>query len=82
MVPQLEQPKLFQRISLMSTKTIYMRCFDSNGGAVDITQKYDDGCSWMAIAYQFHKFLSAQGYILDNEQVGADVEAFCMSIEE
>jgi hypothetical protein len=81
MVAQLEYPN-FEKGSLMSTKTIYMRCFDSNGGAVDITQKYNDDCTWMAIAYQFHKFLAAQGYILDNEQVGADVESFIMSIEE
>lgn len=66
----------------MSSKTIYLRCIDSNGGVVDITQKYDNDCTWMAMAYQFHCFLQAMGYRLDLEQVGADVESFIAATEK
>lgn len=66
----------------MSSKTISMTCRDDNGGSVVITQTYNDDCTWMAIAYQFHKFLASQGYILDGERVGADVEGFILSTEK
>jgi hypothetical protein len=53
-----------------------MSCRDSTGGTVNITQTYDDGCGWSAIAYQFYTFLAAQGFPLDHESVGADVSSF------
>jgi hypothetical protein len=66
----------------MSTKTIVMSCHDSNRGHVNLTQTFDEDTSWSAIAYQFHKFLVAQGYVLDHDHVGADVEAFIMATEQ
>lgn len=60
----------------MSTKTITMACCDQNGGMVQHIQVYNDDCSWDAIAYQFWKFLQAQGYVLDFHRVGADPESF------
>ena len=66
----------------MSSKTIYLRCLTDDGGAVDITQRYDDDCTWPAMAYQFFCFLKAQGYYLEDEDVGADVEAFCLATEK
>lgn len=66
----------------MSTKTITMRCYDPSGGTVELSQQFDNDCTWSAIAYQFHKFLAAQGYVLNNECVGSDVEAFILATDK
>ena len=51
---------------------------------VEITETFEDIVSWQAIAYQFQKFLAAQGYQVTSEDVGADVESYvgCVSEEE
>jgi len=66
----------------MSSKIINLRCITDDGGAVEISQRYEDDCTWPAMAYQFFCFLKAQGYYLEDEDVGADVEAFCLSTEK
>ncbi len=66
----------------MSNKTIVMRCYDHTGASTELSQQFDQDCTWSAIAYQFHKFLAAQGFVLDHERVGADVEAFIMATEQ
>lgn len=40
-----------------------------------------DGSTWMAQAYLFHKFLIAQGFLVDAEQVSADVEDYIAATE-
>lgn len=65
----------------MSIKTISMSVTDSDGGTVNITQRYNGDCSWMAMAYQFYCLLAAQGYRLDTEDVGADVESYIAATE-
>ncbi len=64
----------------MTTKTITMTVTDGNSH-VTMREVFDSNTTWMALAYQFHKFLAAQGYHLDNEAVGADVEAYILSTE-
>ena len=66
----------------MSTKTITMTCYDENGGSIDLMQSFDEDCTWSAMAYMFHKFLAAQGYVLDHERVGSDVEAFVLATQK
>lgn len=66
----------------MTKKIISMVCHDSTGGTVNITQSFEDGCGWSAIAYQFYTFLAAQGYPLDHESVGADVGSFVLATEK
>lgn len=60
----------------METKTITMTVVQGNSRAT-LTETFSDEVTWMGIAYQFHKFLAAQGYILDQEAVGASVEDYC-----
>ena len=45
-----------------------------------ISDTLHEGSTWMAQAYLFHKFLLAQGYVLDGECVGADVQSYCDSV--
>lgn len=42
---------------------------------------FSDVSTWMAQAYLFHKFLIAQGFQVDSEQVSADVEAYVSATE-
>lgn len=65
----------------MSIKTITMSVTNWDGGTVNISQRYNGDCTWMAMAYQFYCLLAAQGYRLDSEDVGADVEAFVAATE-
>ena len=60
-----------------------MICHDETaGGHISITQEFEDGSGWSAIAYQFYTFLAAQGYILDHESVGADLRSFVLATEK
>lgn len=64
----------------MSKKIINMTLTDGNS-QVSIREVFNDMASWPAIAYQFHKFLAAQGYRLDPEDVGADVDSYVSAID-
>ena len=59
----------------MANKTITMMVSQGNS-RITFTDTLDEASTWMAQSYLFHKFLVAQGYYLDAEQVGADVEAY------
>lgn len=59
----------------MSNKIINMTITDGNT-QVSIREVFSDTTPWSAIAYQFHKFLAAQGYRLEPEAVGADVDSY------
>lgn len=63
----------------MSNKIINMTITDGNT-QVSIREVFNEMVPWSAIAYQFHKFLAAQGYHLEPEDVGADVEAYIDAI--
>lgn len=65
----------------MAKKTITM--FATEGSSrVEIRETFDGATGWQAIAYQFYKFLVAQGYVLEHEDVGADVESYVGSVDE
>lgn len=63
----------------MSNKIINMTVTQGNS-QVSIREVFNDTTPWSAIAYQFHKFLSSQGYPLEFEDVGADVESYINAI--
>lgn len=65
----------------MANKTITMTLREGHT-CVSIQESFSDTATWNAIAYQFRKFLAAQGYVLDSEDVGADIEAYCHSVIE
>jgi hypothetical protein len=65
----------------MDTKSITMMMREGNT-SVTISETYDGAASWGALAYQFLKFLRAQGYILDEEAVGADVADYTAALSE
>lgn len=65
----------------MLTKTVTMTYHDETGGHISSTQTFDRDCNWMALAYQFHKFLLSIGYNMDGEEVGADVSSFVSATE-
>jgi hypothetical protein len=65
----------------MANKTITMTLREGHT-CVSIQETFSDTTTWNAIAYQFHKFLAGQGYILDSEDVGAEVDAYCQSVIE
>jgi hypothetical protein len=65
----------------MANKTIKMIATEGST-SVTITETFSGETSWFAIAYQFYKFLVAQGFRLDHEDVGADVESYVMSVNE
>lgn len=50
---------------------ITMMMHDDCGREIHIRQEYEDGTTWVRIAYQFYCFLVAQGYVLEKEDVGA-----------
>lgn len=62
----------------MSINTITLRV-TTDRGTTEMTERFDEDCSWSAIAYTFSKFLAAMGYPLDSEGVGADVAAYLKS---
>lgn len=62
-------------------KTIEMVVRDERG-TTSIRETFDEDTTWCAIAYTFYKFLSAQGYHLSPEAVGADVDSYITSAEE
>lgn len=64
----------------MSNKIINMTITDGNT-QVSIREVFSDMATWPAIAYQFHKFLAAQGYRLEPEDVGADVDSYVSAID-
>ena len=64
----------------MSNKIINMTITDGNS-QVSIREVFSDTTAWPAIAYMFHKFLAAQGYNLEAEEVGGDVESYVNSID-
>ena len=49
---------------------------------VELTETYLEDTGWQAIAYQFQKFLDAQGYRVDSDYVGADVGAYINSVDK
>lgn len=59
----------------MANKTITLIVSQGNS-QISITDTISDCCTWQAQAYLFHKFLVAQGYYLDGEDVGADVASY------
>jgi hypothetical protein len=73
MVAQLDKPNLPSRTTM--TKRITLTVTQGNN-TVTIHDSLPDDSPWCAQAYLFHKFLLAQGYVLDDEAVGSDVEAY------
>lgn len=65
----------------MPNKTITMTLRQGHT-CVSIQETFSDTATWDAIAYQFHKFLVGQGYVLDKEDVGAEIESYCHSVCE
>ena len=59
----------------MANKTITLMVRQGNS-QISITDTISDCSTWQAQAYLFHKFLVAQGYYLDGEDVGADVASY------
>lgn len=59
----------------MANKTITMMVSQGNS-RITFTDTLSDGSTWMAQSYLFHKFLIAQGYIVEAEAVSADVEDY------
>ena len=59
----------------MANKTITMMVSQGNS-RVSFTDTISDSSTWMAQSYLFHKFLLAQGYVLEAEAVNADVEDY------
>ena len=55
-----------------NTQRISMSLRGSNGQTVELVNYYPEDTTWMEIAKQFHNFLSAMGYVLDSERVGAE----------
>lgn len=58
------------------SRTITLTVTDGNNQTT-IRDVLSSESTWMAQAYLFHKFLLAQGYVLDQERVGSDVDAYC-----
>ena len=59
----------------MANKTITMTVSQGNS-RITFTDTLSDASTWMAQSYIFHKFLLAQGYVLEAEAVSADVEDY------
>ena len=59
----------------MANKTITMMVSHGNS-RISFTDTLSDMTTWRAQAYLFHKFLLSQGYVLEAEDVGADVEDY------
>ena len=59
----------------MANKTITMTVSQGNS-RISFTDTLSDASTWMAQSYLFHKFLLAQGFIVEADQVGADVEDY------
>lgn len=59
----------------MANKTITMMVSQGNS-RITFTDTISDSSTWMAQSYLFHKFLLAQGYVLDAESVSADVDDY------
>ncbi len=59
----------------MANKTITLIVSQGNS-QISITDTISDCSTWHAQAYLFHKFLVAQGFYLDGEEVGADVASY------
>lgn len=59
----------------MANKVITMMVTEGNS-RITFADTLADDASWMAQSYLFHKFLLAQGYILEAEDVCADVDAY------
>jgi hypothetical protein len=59
----------------MANKTITMAVQDGNFSTA-LVDHLDSDSTWKAQAYLFHKFLVAQGFILDVEDVGGCTEAY------
>jgi hypothetical protein len=62
-------------------KTITFTCHNERGTTA-ITERFHEDCGWNSIAYSFQKFLASIGYILDSEDVGADVASYIGSAPE
>lgn len=59
----------------MANKTITMMVSHGNS-RITFTDTISDCSTWMAQSYLFHKFLLAQGFIVEADEVGADVEDY------
>ena len=64
----------------MDTKTIEMTV-RKGGSVITFRETVDDACTWMALSYIFHRFLLAQGYNLDGEEICADVDSYVRATE-
>lgn len=65
----------------MAKKTITLVATEGSS-RVEIRETFDGATGWQAIAYQFYKFLVAQGYRLEHKDVGAEVSDYVDSIDE
>lgn len=65
----------------MAKKTITLVATEGST-RVELRETFDGSLTWQAIAYQFYKFLVAQGYRLEHEDVGAEVSDYADSIDE
>lgn len=59
----------------MANKSITLTMTHGNNQII-ITDVLSGESPWTAQAYLFHKFLLAQGYYMDGDQVGADVGVY------
>ena len=51
--------------------SVTMIMHNHNGSHVTIENRYNEADTWRKMAYQFYRFLAAQGYVLEKEDVGA-----------
>jgi hypothetical protein len=61
-------------------KTIEM-VIRQGSSVISFRDALSDEATWMAQAYLFHKFLLAQGYTVEPDQVGADVDDYVAATE-
>ena len=56
-----------------TTNTITFTAVNSNTGEIVRLEKpFADGCTWNEISDLYFRFLSAMGYHLDSDEVGAE----------
>jgi hypothetical protein len=65
----------------MTNKVIEMKVICGNS-QVTFREVISECTTWMAQAYIFHKFLMAQGFVLDPEAVGAEIEDYVAAVDD
>lgn len=60
----------------MGTKKISFKAENSDGTTIELKEQYSDGVSWIAISYQFVKFLKGMGYHPSDESIEYDIEQY------